>query len=377
MKKIKLDENNKKDILVYSISGVIIVAFAFILFKIGSLVEIIQELINALSSFIWGIVIAFIMTRFANFLEKKLPKKMSFKIKRLISSFVSVLLLLTIMVLILLNIIPQVAESVKKLSDVIIKFSANPTVWIKNVELSSKLPRDFVNLLYEYSNTLVSSIWTFLENSLPNIVFATIDTVSGVLNFAIGFIVALYMLIDRERILNAFKRFFKAFLKKEKYDKLTVIYNISITKFYKYFEGKILDSLLVGVICYILMRILGLDFAILISVIVGITNIIPFFGPFIGGIPSGLILLMVEPKQAIVFAIMILILQQIEGNIIEPKILGDSVGLSSLWIMFAILVGGAYFGFYGMLLSVPILSVVYYLVKEEVDKRLDTKLKKK
>ena len=125
------------------------------------------------------------------------------------------------------------------------------------------------------------------------------------------------------------------------------------------------------------MTILKLDFSILISFIVCVTNIIPFFGPFIGAIPSILILLMVDPMQALAFAIFVLILQQIEGNIIEPKILGDSVGLSSLWIMFAILVGGAYFGFYGMLLSVPILSVVYYLVKEEVDNRLEVKEKDK
>ena len=370
MKKIILDENNKKNILVYSLSGIIIVAGAFILFNIGSLVEFIKDLINVLSPFIWGVAFAFIMSKFANFLEEKLPKDLAFKWKRFISSLLSVLLLIIIIALIVVIITPQLAESVSKLSSVISKFSENPTGWIKNAQINSNLPNAFIEILYDYSNTLVSSIWTSLKTFIPNIVNATINTVSGVLNFAIGFIVALYMLIDREKIVEAFRKFFKAFASDKVYVKMTVIFNVALTKFYRFFEGKLLDSLIIGVLCFVVMSILGLDFAMLISVIVGITNIIPFFGPFIGAVPSALILLMIDPVEALIFIIMILILQQVDGNIIGPRILGDSVGLSSLWIMFAIIVGGAYFGFFGMLLGVPIFSVVYYLIKEEVYKRL-------
>lgn len=370
MKKINLDENNKKNILVYSISGIIVVAGAFILFNIGTLVDFLKGLIDALSPFIWGVAFAFIMSKFANFLEAKLPDSLSFKWKRFISSLVSVLLLIGIIAIIVVIITPQLGESISKISKIFAGFTANPTGWIKNASVNSKLPSGFIEVLYEYSNTLVSSIWTSLKSLLPNIVNATINTVSGVLNFAIGFIVALYMLIDREKIIEAFRKFFKAFASKETYRKMTVVYNVALSKFYKFFEGKLLDSLIIGILCFIVMCILGLDFAMLISVVVGITNIIPFFGPFIGAIPSALILLMVDPLEALIFIIMILVLQQIDGNIIGPRILGDSVGLSSLWIMFAILVGGAYFGFFGMLLGVPIFSVLYYLVKEEVYRRL-------
>lgn len=373
MKKIILDENDKKKLFIYSLSGIIIVASALILFNIGTLVTFLQGLIDTLSPFLWGVVIAFIMSKFANFFEKRLPTKMSFKAKRLISSFVSILLLIILIVVIVLIVTPQLAESVGKLSNVIMTFTANPTDWVKKVEATSNLPKEVITMLYDYSNTLVSSIWTFLKTNIPSIVSATLSTVSGVLNFVIGFIVALYMLMDRERIIMAFKRFFRAFASKEHYVKMTVVYNVAISKFYKFFEGKLLDSLIIGVLCFILMTIFRLDFAMLISVVVLITNIIPFFGPFIGAIPSILILLMIDPAQALVFAIMILVLQQIDGNIIGPAILGDSVGLSSLWIMFAIIVGGAYFGFFGMLLGVPIFSVIYYLVNEEIDKRLSEK----
>lgn len=373
MKKVILSDEEKKKIWVYSLSGIIVVAFAFLLLNINGLFDILKGLIDVLSPFIWGVFFAFIMSKFANFLENKLSDKMSFKTKRFLSSLLSVLLLILIIALIVVIITPQLAESVTSLSKVIVSFTASPTSWLKQFNGSTDTSKQLLELLYDYSNTLVSSIWTFLKTSVPSIVSATISTVSDVLDFVIGFIVALYMLIDRERIIASFRRFFKAFLSEEKYVKMTVVYNVAITKFYKFFEGKLLDSLIIGVICFILMLILRLDYAMLISVVVGITNIIPFFGPFIGAIPSALILLMVDPVQALVFVIMILVLQQIDGNIIGPKILGDSVGLSSLWIMFAILVGGAYFGFAGMILGVPIFSVIYYLVKAEVDKRMSIK----
>lgn len=377
MKKIKLDDENKKKIIVYSLSGIIVVASAFVLFNIGSLVNVIKDFIDVLSPFIWGAVFAFIMSKFADYLEKKFSDKMTFKLKRFLSSLLAILALVIFLFVIVLIISPQLGESVSKLSKVVVKFTANPKEWIDNLVLNSYLPKEAVQALYDYSNTLVNSIWTALKTSIPSIVNATIDTVSGVLNFVIGFIVALYMLIDRERIVETFRKFFKAFMTKKQYRKLTVIYNVAISKFYKFFEGKLIDSLIIGVLCFIAMSILDLDFAMLISVVVGVTNIVPFFGPFIGAIPSALILLMVEPLQALIFIIMILVLQQVDGNIIGPRILGDSVGLSSLWIMFAILVGGGYFGFAGMILGVPIFSVIYYLVKEEVYKRLDLDIKKK
>lgn len=375
MKKLIDSQETRNKIVSYSISGIIIVLFAFLLFNIGSLADFIKQLIGILSPFLWGVVFAFVMSKFANFLESKFSDRMPFKWKRFISSLISVLLLMVIIFVVVLIISPQLAESVGKISNIVIKFAANSTEWIKNFQLASKLPDNVVTLLYEYSNTLVSSIWSFLKTSIPNIVNMTFDTVSGVLNFVIGFIVALYLLIDRERIIETARKFFKAFLSEKQYTRITIIYNVAVSKFYHFFEAKLIDSLIIGVLCFIMMSIIGLDFSMLISVIVGITNIIPFFGPFIGAIPSALILLMVEPSQALIFILMVLLLQQIDGNIIGPRILGDSVGLSSLWIMFAIIVGGAYFGFFGMLLGVPIFSVIYYLVREEVYKRLSEKEK--
>lgn len=371
MKKYLKDETIRKQLFTYTISGILIAVVVCLILNIDGLVDVINNFINVISPFLWGIFFAFITVKFASIIESKFPEKMSLKTKRLISSLLSIILLIVVIVLVILIIVPQLADSIAKLSNTIVSFSSKPTEWINSLTNKNDLSKQVAEFIYEYSNTLVSGIWPFIKTSIPSIVNATITTVSSVLNFTIGFIVALYILIDRDRLYNNTKKIFKAFLSKEKYNELTVIYNVSISQFYKFFKGKLLDSLIIGILCFIIMTILGLDFALLISVIVGITNIIPFFGPFIGAVPSALILLMVDPKESLIFLIMILVLQQVDGNIIGPKILGDSMGLSSLWIMFAIIVGGAYFGFFGMLLGVPVFSIIHYIVNNIIEKKLN------
>lgn len=371
MKKYFKDEAIRKQIFIYTLSGIFVAVAVCIILNIDGIVGIINSFINVISPFLWGIFFAFITIKFAILIESKFPEKLSFKIKRVASSIISILSFLLIIVVVVSIIIPQLAESIGKLSNTVVSFSSTPSDWIDSLTKDNALSKQVAEGIYEYSNTLVSGMWNIIKTSIPSIVGATITTVKSVLNFTIGFIVALYILIDRERIYISTKRFCKAFLKEEVYSELKVIYRVSISKFYKFFKGKLLDSLIIGILCFIIMTILGLDFTLLISVIVGLTNIIPFFGPFIGAIPSALILLMVEPSECLIFLIMILVLQQVDGNIIGPKILGDSMGLSSLWIMFAIIVGGAYFGFFGMLLGVPVFSVIYYLVSKKIDKRLN------
>jgi len=373
MKKILKNKNVQNNIVTFSISGMLIILFAYVLFKFGVVIDLVDQLIEVLSPFIWGLAFAFILTRFANWLESLMPEKFSLKTKRAISTLVSVLLLIIALTVLVLIVAPQLGESLAKLSKVIVSFSSGVPSWITNLESTIFVDKEIMQIVYDYSNTLVSNIWSFVKTSVPNVVTYTINTASGLLDFIIGIVVTAYILNDRDGLIEKSRRLFKAFLTNKQYVKLTIIYNVSVSRFYKFFKGKLLDSLIIGIICFIAMSFLRLDFAILISFIVGVTNIVPFFGPFIGAVPSSIILLMVDPKQCLIFLIMILILQQIDGNIIGPRILGDSVGLSSISIMFSILVGGAFFGFFGMLLGVPVFSVIYYLVSEEVNKRLKTK----
>ena len=373
MKKIFEDIEVRKHIYTLTISGLLIFLGIWVLNRFDVIQNFFNTLLSALSPFIWGVIFAFFLCKFADFVESKLPEKMAFKKKRTISSLLSLLLLIVIIVVIILLIVPQLITSITNLSSNIISLVNNPPTWLNDIENDLKLSADIQSKLNDSLSSILASGWKTLQGSLPNLVNSAVSTVSGIVNFIIGFIVCLYVLNDREHLLAMVSKFFKALFSEKAYKSSVKVYYLMIQKIYSFFQGKLLDSLIVGILCFIFMLVTGYEYQLLIAVIIGITNIIPFFGPFIGAIPCALILLIDNPIHCLVFIIFIVILQQLDGNVIGPKIIGDSVGLSSLWIMFAIIVGSAYFGFAGMLLGVPVFSVIYILVKDWVDNRLKDK----
>lgn len=373
MKRIIKDIQVQKNIYTLTISGLLIFLGIESINRFDAVKDFFATLTKALAPFIWGIIFAFFLCKFADFVESKLPKNMTFKKKRTISSTLSILLLLLILVVIIMLIVPQLGTSISSLSGTVIKYVNTQPTWIYEIESQLNLSKELSTTINNSFNEIISGLWTVAQNAIPNILNSAISTVSSVINFIIGFIVCLYVLNDREHLLLMSGRFFKAFLPERAFNISRNIYNLTVTKLYLFFQGKLLDSLIVGIICFIFMVIMGYEYSLLIAVIIGITNIIPFFGPFIGTVPCGLILLISNPIHALVFVIFIIILQQIDGNVIGPKIIGDSVGLSSIWIMFAILIGSAYFGFIGMILGVPVFSVIYILVEDLVERRLKEK----
>ena len=197
---------------------------------------------------------------------------------------------------------------------------------------------------------------------------STIYTV--VFQLFVGLITAFYLLMDKERFCNQSKKICYATMRRETCESLIYWTRHASHIFAGFISGKILDSIIIGVLCYLGMLLFKMEYALLISVIVGVTNIIPFFGPFIGAVPSILILLIVNPYSALWFAVFILVLQQLDGNVIGPLILGDYVGISPLWIMISIVIGGGLFGFVGMLLSVPVFALIYAIIKALLENRL-------
>ena len=182
---------------------------------------------------------------------------------------------------------------------------------------------------------------------------------------------SIYMLADKDHLLHQLRTLAHAFLPEKAADNTLRICHYANVNFTGFFVGKIIDSAIIGVITFVAMTILRLDFALLISVFIGITNIIPVFGPFIGAIPSIFILLLIDPIQAVIFCVLILVIQQLDGNFIGPKILGSSVGISALWILFSIVVGGDLFGLVGMVVGVPVFATLYGLAQEFVHYTLD------
>lgn len=373
MKKILSDLEVQKRIISYTVSGILIFLGISLVNHFSVVSNFLSSLMKVLSPFIWGIIFSFFMCHFADFLEKNMPQTWPRSTKRIVSSLVSTLLLILLIVAILRLIIPQVITSLTSITKSVMSFINNAPDWFINIENKLNLSVDFTKDLNDYIVKGATSLLSFASTSIPNLIATTMSTVSSVFNFVIGFIVCIYVLDDRERLLRNMRNTFKATFSDKAYENLTILFNLLVNNIYKFFEGKIMDSAIIGVITFIFMVIARLEYPILIAVIVGITNIVPFFGPLIGAVPCVLILLIVNPVHGLIFAIYAVVIQQIDGNIIGPKILGDSVGLSSLWIMFSILVGGAYFGFIGMIMGVPVFSAIYILVKRWVSKRLDQK----
>lgn len=373
MNKIFKDKDARKSITIITISGILISTFVMLLMHFDNVSAFINNLFSVLSPFLWGILFALIMNKIAIKIENVLNKKWKLKTRRFIGALCATLLLIIIIVVVFVVVTPSLIDSLSTLSSVLKDFS--PNEWINGIQKTLHLPNDLVDKLYEYTSEIAKGLWSAVQSIIPNIVSVTVTTAKGLINFIIGFVACLYLLIDRQKIAYSLKRVSTIFLDEKQYTKARKIMYLALEKFTNFFSGKILDSAIIGVICFVCMLFINTQYAALIAIIVGITNIVPFFGPFIGAIPCALVLLLVDPLDSLIFIIMILILQQIDGNIIGPRILGDSVGLSSLWIMFAIIVGGAYFGFFGMLLGVPIFSVIYYVIKEYVDDKIEEKNK--
>ena len=225
----------------------------------------------------------------------------------------------------------------------------------------------------ELTLTLSKSLYDWLlgaQGGLSTIVSYSVSFVTTVVDFFIGFIITIYILTDEERFKKQLKKILYTVCKETTADSIILVVRLTGTMFKRFVFGQAMDSIVVGIVCWFGCTVFQIPYAVLIGFVVGVTNMIPIFGPFIGAVPCGIILLLVKPIAAVEFAAFILVLQQIDGNIVAPHILGDSLGLPALWVMFAIIVGGSLFGIVGMFLGVPLFSVIYYLVAEAVDNHI-------
>lgn len=323
----------------------------------------------------WGVVIAYIcnpiMKFFERFLTKLLCKKKPHpKLCRYISVFVSMFLLIAVISLLLALLIIQVRDSVMEIL-------YNIPAYISQLEaLATKFLGDYPELVKAFESqleTIQPRLIEFANNLIPRlgdisvkVKDGAIDFILALKDFIIGFIVAIYLLISKETFIAQARKVLYAIFPNNVGKSILRVSARANSTLSGFLSGKILDSFIIGMACFIIMKIFDWEFAVLISVIIGVTNIIPFFGPFFGAVPSALLLLMAAPKQVIPFVVFIIILQQVDGNILGPKILGDSTGLSPFWVMFAIFVGGGLFGFAGMLLGVPVFAVVYAMFSDFV-----------
>lgn len=378
---------NKRYLLiaVYAFLTISAVVLLYLLFQnFEGVRNAVVGFVKIFTPIIYGFVIAYIINPIMKFFERTLKKneKLKFKSDSSVRKWAMLLAYLFAAVFIsvfLFIITPNLSASINLLIRNISRYTANLNSFIQSItELALKYTEDTVlsdqleNIAAGFEDIL-SSVVSWAKGLVPEALNIVAKLSTGILNVFVGVIVSIYMLSGKEKFIAQLKKTMLAFLKKDHVDKVLVFFRDIHKVFGDYIGGVLIDSFIVGIVTFILLSIFGISFPLLISVVVAVTNVIPFFGPFIGAVPSGFILLMIEPMQAFVFAALILLIQQIDGNIIAPKIHGNSTGIPSVWVIVAILVGSELFGFWGMLLGVPVFAVFYKWLRVTVSKRLAEK----
>jgi predicted PurR-regulated permease PerM len=364
-------------VLVVAISALIISA----IYNIGALFSALTMLWNLLMPFVIGFVIAYIINPILNAFEKKfMPRlfgeKISRRANRAISLILTYLFTLAMIVVFFSLVIPQIAQSIGSIATQIPSWVAKAqTLFYQIVEeydLNSIDPQLF-NEAMEAIRSMVGAAYNMISSAIPQLVQTTLSVTTGVVNFIVGIIISIYVLMGKERFFAQAKKLLNALIPAPAVEHIIQVIHQSHEIFSGFISGKILDSCIIGLLCFIGMTIFRWPYSVLISVMVGVTNVIPYFGPFFGAIPSILVMLIVDPVKAIWLALFILALQQLDGNVIGPKILGDSTGLSAFWVIFSITVFGSLFGVVGMFIGVPLFAVFYSLIRQFCEWRLDGK----
>lgn len=373
-------------LMILSIAAISIVLLAIVL-NLPAVVKGVKTVLNVFSPVINGIVFAYLLNPLMNFMDRRLypfllKRKMQDPKAKKLSHAVSLVFALVLALLLIYEffnmLLPQLVESVTGIVSNLSTYYADAEQWVlgfldDNPDLRTQV------------DVLLSKFYDFLTNWINNDLLANINqvftsvttsvmsVVNVVLDLVIGFVAAIYMLWSRDTFLAQIKKLIVALFKERTADHLLDLGRRVNQVFSGFIIGKLVDSLIIGFLCYFGMLILHLPFPALIATIIGVTNIIPFFGPFIGAVPSAVLILLVDPLKCLYFILFVLALQQVDGNIIGPRILGNTIGISGFWVLVSITVAGGLFGFAGMVLGVPVFAVLYMLVSDLVSSRLQKK----
>ncbi len=381
----------------FLIVGVILVTFAFLFIKYDGFMHAMDKLLNVVRPVLIGGFIAFALKKPLDFVYKinqkrydkiynkkleklkkknngvlpaQLPKKSTIPFK--LSVFTVYIVVVLILILLIIIIVPQLAESVRFFSDNIDEYYSNIErmfkryyyrdqnqmiiKWIEDLNLLDK-----INNFTEYIPDLLMKTFGFTANILRTVI-----------DLFLGIVLSVYIIAEKSHLTNQGERIIKRFCKPQKSEVIFKYIHLVSDKFSDFISGQLTEAFILGMFCFIGMKIFGFEYAILISTIIGITNLIPIVGPIIGTIPGAFILLLAKPTDAIWFIVFVIVLQQIESNFIYPRVVGESMGLPALWVSIAVIVGGGLQGILGMIIAIPLMSVIYSILKEKVDEEPHT-----
>ena len=373
-----------KKYLYWGVTAFLVIAAAIVFYLALSYLSVlgagIKRLFGILGPFVWGLVLSYLLNPLTRGIERHLFQPLAkrlYKGKRAAKAegfargmavLASEIVMLAVIVALFYLILPQLYSSIVMIVDNSPIYIANLTKWVEQTlqdfpeletYISDALQSINTNVMDWARTTLLPGLGSMVSNLTAGLAYV----VKGVYNLIIG-------IINMERFIAGVRRLTYSLFGIETAEKIRDGLAFTDKTFMGFINGKLLDSAIIGLICYIVCAILNMPYALLVSVIVGVTNIIPFFGPFIGAVPSALIILMVDPMKTLIFVIFIIVLQQIDGNLIGPKILGSSIGINGFWVMFSIILGAGLFGCWGMLLGVPVFVLIYTLIDGAVVKKL-------
>ena len=352
------------------------ILFFFLIYRFQGFGDAISKLTGILMPFIYGAVIAYLLKPVCNcvenFLRRLLPEKMG-TAANMLAVTISLLFGILVVYALIMMIVPQLITSVttlyytarNNLND-FVDWASHQEIIASNQKLLDFIETSYDNLQDTLDNLVRTKLVPSMQSLLSGAALGVMSFVTFLKNIVIGLIVSVYLLASRKKFGQQGKLILYSLVKPRLANLIMEEIRYADRMFGGFINGKILDSAIIGVLCYIACLIFKFPSALLVSVIIGVTNVIPFFGPFIGAIPATLLILIQNPIKALWFVLFVLVLQQLDGNIIGPKILGNTTGLSSFWVLFAILLFGGLWGFVGMIIGVPLFAVIYDVLKKFV-----------
>ncbi|RRJ27169.1 AI-2E family transporter [Lachnoanaerobaculum gingivalis] len=371
-------EENKNDIYFkWGLTAVAVIVIALVISlifnKLGIIATAISTIISTVSSVLYGVVMAFLMAPVydhigrwvGEILSSLFPKwKKSDKYAKMIATLSCLVILILVVFALIMMIIPELVNSITNVISYAPSGAENLEAWLKDIlnknpNLEKLIIGNYLDISARLSDIATTTVLPNVNTYIKNLSSGVLNALGVVVNIIIGLMVMMYLLNMKTTLASQAKKIVYAVAGVKIGNEIVTEARYIKNMFEKFIVGKIIDSIIIGIINYVFMAIIHMPYALLISVVVGVTNVIPFFGPFIGAIPSIILLLLISPVTALQFAVWILVLQQVDGNIIGPKILGQTTGLPSFWVLFSILLFGGLFGIVGMIIAVPTWAIIY------------------
>lgn len=357
----------------YAVAGCVIVLFYLLVSHIHYLFIGIGSFIGFISPVIIGLIMAYILDPLVKVFEYNVFSNMGnrARVRRLLSVWVTIILVLLTLVIFMFALVPQLVKSLGTFFSNFDTYASSLQVFLNTISLDAAENSVDISHFTKILDTAIENLSEYIQKNLGHIVNTSINAGMSVINTVISFILAIYILCDKERLLAAWKRLLQGALSDRTYSEVATFWNRCNQILIRYIAGDVLDGVIVGIVNFIFMSIVGMDYAALISVIVGITNLAPTFGPLAGAVLGGFFLIFVNPWDALWFIIFTVVLQTLDGYIIKPKLFGNTLGVSSLWILISIIVLGRMFGIPGILLAIPFSAISDIIYKEIVLYKLE------